>query len=253
MTDRPGSNSTEDPGRAGTPPDSYTGPIGGFIGDSYIRLAPDSTGILNYTFFSREWEGGAVDFQLYHKGQVFQPSDSFNATITPSHFIAEPHRAYPANITLKTGPGFTANSALSVVVFLQGNRTPYADDDILVISTRDSMIPGLGILSVDDLRIRNTSLTVRRGETRSITVTYLHGLSGLQNISYSLSASPPLRVNIEPSSFIARYGNPGYTSLLSVTVDPLALPGLYNFSLDIRGQRTLYTSHHNFTVSVPLI
>lgn len=234
----------------GTLPDIYTSPIGGFETKN-IRLNSDTKYSLNYTFFSRDWEGGTVDYQLYHDGQNFSTSDPFNATISPSSFTALPHQAYPSRVTINTGTKFQKNTYLTLVVRLQSDKKHYANDSMLIMSDKDLIPPGLGILSIDSMRIENQTLTVRRGDTQRINVTFIHGRNGLANISYSISDTP-LQVTIIPSSFIATYNVNVFPSIISVSAGPYTLPGRYTFSLEISGYNYLPTSRYDFAVDVPL-
>jgi hypothetical protein len=240
-------------------PDIYTAPIGGF-NDVFISLKPNESYTTNYTFYSRDWEGGYVDYQILDRnGQNFSGSGKINVTISQSHFLARKNQVYSSQLTIKTGPGFKEDS-LSLVVRLQGDKKHYANDSL---SLGDMIPPGFGILSIAHVKAENQTFFVKRGESHHVNLTFQHGISGLKYVTYSTSDSP-LDITITPGTFIStRHVNGGFPTVLSVTASPAVPPGRYNFQVKVNTSESYFYSHqgshgyshvmpkqYNFTVDV---
>lgn len=231
--------------------DIYTAPIGGF-NENMIVMDPNDTYTTNYTFYSRNWEGGWVDYQVQDRnGQNFFGSDKINVTISPSHFIAGPGQAYSSRLVITTGQDFDQMNSINFIVELQGNKKHYAND---TLSVNQIVVPGMGILSQARIEIENQTFSLKRGGSRQVNVTFHHGISGMEQVTYSISDSP-LNITITPRTFIStKKVTGGFPAILSVSAASSVPPGRYQFHLNINRSDSIFYSHqsnHGYSTLIP--
>jgi hypothetical protein len=217
----------------GTLPDIYTAPIGGF-NETTIAMNPNSTYTTNYILYTRNWTGGNVTYTLYDKnGKAFVSDDQLQLSLEPSRFTAGPDQTYISHLTLTTGPKFDNHYNLLFAVDLQGNTKHYANDTLWIWQ---DCAPGLGGLAFDRMNVENQTITMKGGERQNVNVTFMHGWTGIEDVTYRVS-DPPLNITVIPASFVAsKGGKMPYPATLVISADPSISPGLYNFSL--RANRT---------------
>jgi hypothetical protein len=209
-------------------PDIYTAPIGGF-NETTIAMNPNSTYTTNYFLYSRNWAGGNVSYRLYNKdGSEFVSDDQLQLSIEPSQLTAGPNQIYISQLTLTTGPKFDKDYNILFDVQLQENQKHYANDTLWIWQ---DCAPGLGGLAFDRMNAEKQTLTMKRGERQTVNVTFIHGWTGIEEVTYRVSETP-LNVTMVPASFVASKGgtNP-YQTTLVILADPTVSPGLYHFTL----------------------
>jgi hypothetical protein len=250
--------------------DIYTAPIGGLNEATISMDLPNSTFTTTYTLYTRNWAGGNVSCFLYDEdtGREFVSTDQLQMTIDPSRFTAGPNQEYTTNLTLTTGPDYQKCYDLVFVVELEGNPRHYANDTLWI---RPDYAPGLGIMSMERLETENTALVIKKGKERSVNVSFRHGFTGIEHVSYHISDTP-LNVSVLPDSFIANHAVTRYPANLVIYADPALSPGQYNFTLSTNrtesifftdwgqdadgvwelshGYSSLIPDHLNFTVNV---
>ena len=218
-------------------PEIYTAPIGGF-NETTIVMNPNTVYTTNYTLYTRNWVGGNVTYKLYNKeGGEFVTDDQLQLSIEPSRFAAGSNQIYNSQLTLTTGPKFDKDYTLLFAVQLEGNAKHYANDTLWIRSEDAS---GLGGLAFDRMTIENQTLTMKRGERQNVKVTFMHGFTGIEEVTYGVSDTP-LNVTVAPSSFIASKGEPvPYPAALVISADHAIRPGLYNFSLKANRTESIF-------------
>ncbi len=217
-------------------PEIYTAPIGGF-NENTIAMNPNSTYTTNYTLYTRNWAGGNVTYMFYDDtGHQFVGDDQLKVSIDPSRFTAKPGQKYISQLTLTTGPKFDKHYDLTFGANLQGNPKHYANDTLWIWQ---GPAPGLGIMSIDYMIIENQTLTMERGKTQKVNVTFRKGLHGIEEVSYWISDTP-LNATVTPASFITSKGTTLYPAVLMISADPAIRPGLYNISLTTNRTESIF-------------
>ena len=235
-------------------PSMYTAPIGGFETPWAGVIEPNTVFQTNYIFYSRNWGPGEVKYTLtgsYIDRQFVSDPQLFY--IDPSSFTAEPGQIYKSRVFLNTShipdyraPDFTCTGVncpgcnsgmcaiypahLNVNVSLKDNSSHFGDDNMM-------FYPGLltgGPFSRNTLDIDNCSIVVKRGETRTLNISFMEdGRGGIGNVSFIPSISP-LNVTITPSDYIEKHYLE-FPSVVSITADPSLAQGHYPVDISING------------------
>jgi hypothetical protein len=240
----------------------YTAPIGGFeVTD--VTLVPNTTFETNYTFHSRNWGPGEVNYSLsawYMNGSL-----DINRTnwccpflikqaqfkIEPSTFFVEPNHSYTSRVSLTSdtlpkeffsgvqysGGGAHYSARLNISVRLGDNSTEYADDQIFLQSTY--MRP----LAHDILTTENCSVVIKRGEKKHINISYLYySDQGLKKINFTFSQTP-LNTTIIPSDDFLVKHQVDFPAILTISAGSHLPPGEYPVDILINGNADSSTIH----------
>lgn len=223
----------------------YTAPIGGFEITNVI-VDQNSTFETDYLFYSRNWGPGEVKYVLSGSYRDKQFGiDPQQIRIEPSNFTAEPNHTYRSRLFLNTSalpkefkPRDTSHADvvypvyLNINVSLEAHQIQYGDDRIVI----NPALTLTGPFPLDQLSIANCSIHLKRGETRTFTISYQQfpGL-GVGTITEGVSQTP-LNISITPSEFISKQ-HIAFPSIVTVTADPSLTPGEYPFVFSIKGSR----------------
>ncbi len=215
----------------------YTAPIGGFeITDA--TLEPNTTFETNYTFYSRNWGPGEVNYSLsvwYLNASYWccaSPVSQVQFTIQPSTIFVEPNHSYTSKVSLTSdtlpkefftgfhypGGGSEYYSArLNINVRLGDNSTQFADDQVF-LQSRPSRPFVLDTLSTD-----NCSVRMRQGEKKQLNLSYVYYQDrGLGKINITTSQTPVI-ITITPSDFIVKHGIE-FPFILTISAGTMCLP-----------------------------
>jgi hypothetical protein len=232
-------------------PDLYTAPIGGYE-VTVVTLESNKTFETNYTFYSRNWGPGEVNYSLsawsYNWSPINQryeshsyPIDQAKFTIEPSTFIAEPDHSYTSKVTLVpdslpqeffTGVDVGVMSYspvnLNIRVHLGNNSTQYADDQVS-FKTRLG-----GPYSLDYLSTDNCSIRIESGEKKQLNISYQYYFDrGPGKINLS-TAPTPLNITFTPSDFIVKHGIE-FPVVFTISAGSYVSPGEYPLEFLING------------------
>jgi hypothetical protein len=233
-----------------TIPSVYTAPIGGFE-KTWDEAHPNDTLKQEYIFYSRNWGPGEVRFTVgasYINGSGSHFSYPLDTDLTqlhiePASFIAEPNHTYKSQVYLNTnslpkeffeplirqGGGWIYPVSLNVNVTLEDHSANFGQDSILLYP-----IVRTSAFAWDTLTIENCSVTIKRGETRKLNITYqLASDEQPQEVTY-ISSQTPVNVTITPSRFIAKRFLE-FPSVVTITADPSLVPGVYPIGFAING------------------
>jgi len=228
--------------------DIFSSPIGGFVHpEKYTIQDPNTTFESDYVFYSRNWSG-EVKYSVFgkHKGQILK--DSSTLYVEPSIFTAEPNHVYKAKVYMNTStlpreffipqpvwqdPNRKTISYSPYILYLNvsldGSDSLFSNDFILLQSFYNKPSS-----PVDEIAITNGAVSLKKGETKNITITYSPDwYTSLYEISYSISKTP-LNITVEPSRFIARH-DLTYPLIVNITADPHLDPGVYPVSFTQQG------------------
>jgi hypothetical protein len=240
----------------------YTAPIGGFE-KTDATLEPNTTFKTNYTFYSRNWGPGEVNYSL--SAWYMNGSYDINRTnwccpflikqaqfkIEPSTFFVEPNHSYTSRVSLTSdtlpkeffsgvqysGGGAHYSARLNISVRLGDNSTVYADDQVFLQSTY--MRP----LAHDILSTENCSVVIKRGEKTHINISYLYySDKGLKKINFTFSQTP-LNTTIIPSDDFLVKQQVDFPAILTISAGSHLPPGEYPVDILINGNAHSSTIH----------
>ncbi len=181
-------------------PDLYTAPIGGYEA-TVVTLESNTWFETNYTFYSRNWGPGEVNYSLSAWSYNWSP---INGVISYS----------PVNLNIR--------------VHLGNNSTQYADDQVS-FKTRLG-----GPYSLDYLSTDNCSIRIERGEKKQLNISYQYYFDrGLGKINFS-TAPTPLNITFTPSDFIVKHGIE-FPVVLTISAGSYVSPGEYPLEFLING------------------
>ena len=234
----------------------YTAPIGGFeITDA--TLVPNTTFETNYTFYSRNWGPGEVNYSLsvwYMNASYWccaSPVSQVQSTIQPSTIFVEPNHSYTSKVSLTSdtlpkefftgfhyiGGGSEYYSArLNISVRLGDNSTQFADDQVVLLS-RPSRPFVLDTLSTD-----NCSIIMNHGEKKQLNLSYVYYQDrGLGKINITTSQTP-VNITITPSDFIVKHGIE-FPFVLTISAGAYVPPKEYPVDILINGDKLPWGIH----------
>ncbi len=246
-----------------TPPtlsDVYTVPIGGFE-KTMVIVDPNYTFETDYIFYSRNWGPGEVKYTASGSsgsyGYEQLAIEPMQIHIIPSNFTAEPNHTYKSRLFLNTSDlpkdfflpvddqkGMYNVASINMNVSLQDKSANYGADRI---SLYHSFIT-LGGPPYDSLFLDNCSIQIKPGETRKITISFVHDpTGGLEEISY-IPSKTSLNISIIPSKFVVKHFLK-FPSIITVTANPSLISGEYQIDTTIEGVRAETLVHCNDTNS----
>ncbi len=239
--------------------------IGGFEGGRAWVSSNYPSSVVNYSLITRNITPTAVEFRVFpvksaRSSIPHDPYEGLEVTFVPEKIVVEPGRSYTAQFRVNLTSDRYDETLNLLPYYIQakvenGNRI--IADDWVIVYAGGAFVPGVsgfyrGYTFLDD---EDHEISVRAGETG--TVTYLHqpGIGGTGFVRYNLSLvsgtlnmmpMPPeekrpfpqgMQVSISPNNYTARsFGN--YPSIMLVKTETGLPPGDYHVLIEADGQGT---------------
>jgi hypothetical protein len=239
--------------------------IGGFEGGRAWVSSYYPSSVVNYSLVTRNITPTTVEFRVFpvksaRSSIPHDPYEGLEVTIVPEKINVEPGRSYTAQFRVNLTSDRYDETLKLLPYFIQAkaeNDNRIIADDWVIVYAGGATVPGVsgfyrGHTFLDD---EDHEISVRAGETG--TVTYLHqpGIGGTGFVRYNLSLvsgtlnmmpMPPeekrpfpqgMQVSISPNNYMARsFGN--YPSTMLVKTETGLPPGDYHVLIEADGLGT---------------